>query len=179
MKKAEKVMNANEIKNCISEIARKVSKEFKGNINDFVIIGIRTRGVYLAQRIAEEVSKLAKKEIPLGILDITLYRDDVDDIRHQPLAKETRIPFDLTGKYVLLVDDVLFTGRSIRAAIDEIIDFGRPKRIALAVLIDRNHRELPIQPDYVGKKVETKLNEKIDVKLKEIDNVDCVLKVKG
>ena len=142
---------------------------------DPAIIGIRKRGAILAKRIAERIKTLGKKEIPLGALDITLYRDDLSVIAPQPVVHQTEIPFNLTGKNILLVDDVLYTGRTVRAALDELIDFGRPREIKLLVLVDRGHRELPIQPDFVGKKVTAGENEMVEVKLKESDQIEEVL----
>ncbi len=143
-------------------------------VKDLCIIGIRTRGVYIGKRLVDMIKKIENVEVPLGVLDITLYRDDVDSIDKQPIVKETDIPFDITDKKIILVDDVLFTGRSTRAALDAIMDFGRPQYIQLAVLIDRGHRELPIQADFVGKKVFSSLKEAIEVNLKEIDNIDQI-----
>ncbi|OIN97140.1 bifunctional pyr operon transcriptional regulator/uracil phosphoribosyltransferase [Candidatus Desantisbacteria bacterium CG1_02_38_46] len=147
----------------------------RGSLNDLVIIGIRTRGAHLAERIVQFINRRAEVEIPLGILDITLYRDDLTTISAQPIVRSTEISFDLTDKKVVLVDDVLYTGRTIRSAMDELIDFGRPKNIQLAVLIDRGHRELPIQADYVGKIVPTKKKEIIEVRLAETDGKDEVV----
>jgi len=139
-----------------------------------VLLGIHRRGVPLAQRLKELIEKKTGNKIGLGALDITLYRDDLDTIGHSPVVKKTQIPFDLTGKNVVLVDDVLFTGRTIRSALSELVDFGRPRRIQLAVLIDRGHRELPIQADYVGKNIKTSMSEIIKVKVRELDKFDEV-----
>ncbi|MBU1121900.1 MAG: bifunctional pyr operon transcriptional regulator/uracil phosphoribosyltransferase PyrR [Candidatus Omnitrophota bacterium] len=140
-----------------------------------VLIGIQTRGVYLAKRIQQIIEELEKIKVPLGILDITLYRDDLTTIGHNPIVKETIIGFDLTDKVVVLVDDVLFTGRTVRAALDEIMDFGRPKRVELLVLVDRGYRELPIRADFVGKNIPTSNKELVEVRLKEIDRKDEVI----
>ncbi|MEW6026653.1 MAG: bifunctional pyr operon transcriptional regulator/uracil phosphoribosyltransferase PyrR [Planctomycetota bacterium] len=143
--------------------------------NSLVLIGIHRRGVPLARRLKTLIEKKIKSELLLGTLDITLYRDDLDTVGHLPIVKNTDIPFDLTGKSVVLVDDVLFTGRTIRSALNELAEFGRPKRIQLAVLIDRGHRELPICADYVGKAVQTKEDEVVKVSLKETDGTDEVV----
>lgn len=138
------------------------------------IIGIRTRGAHLAERIAGILSEIEKIQFPVGFMDITFYRDDIGERLEQPTVQKTEIMFDVKDKNIVLIDDVLFTGRTIRAAMDEIIDFGRPATIQLAVLIDRGHRELPIRPDYVGKSIPTSLDEQVVVKVKEIDGEDSV-----
>ena len=143
--------------------------------DSLVLIGIHRRGVPLAQRLKVIIEKKIKRKLPLGTLDITLYRDDLDTVGHMPVVKNTDIPLDLTDKSVVLVDDVLFTGRTIRSALNELAEFGRTRRIQLAVLIDRGHRELPICADYVGKTVQTKSDEIIMVRLKETDGTDEVI----
>jgi pyrimidine operon attenuation protein/uracil phosphoribosyltransferase len=168
-----KIMDEEEIDRALTRIAHQIIEQNK-SIKDFVIIGIRTRGVYLAQRLAKKIGKIGGKEIPFGILDITLYRDDLTAIGPQPIVRTTELPFDVTGKKIILVDDVLYTGRTIRAALDSIIDFGRPKYIRLVVLVDRGHRELPIRADYVGKILPTSQKEIVEVNLKEIDGNDIV-----
>jgi len=145
------------------------------NPDELVIIGIQTRGVYLAERLQALIEEIEKVRIPLGILDITLYRDDLTTIGPSPLVKETKIQFDINGKVVILVDDVLYTGRTVRCALDEIVDFGRPKRVELLVLVDRGHRELPIRADFVGKNIPTSDEELVEVRLKEADGKDCVV----
>ncbi len=140
-----------------------------------VLVGIQRRGVFLAQRIKNIIDKLEDIDMALGAIDITLYRDDLTVIGAVPLVRETNINFDITGKVVILIDDVLFTGRTIRAALDEIMDFGRPKRIELAVLIDRGHRELPIRADFVGKNIPTSEREHVVVRMQELDGIDEVL----
>ncbi len=174
MTKRKIIMKDKEIKRAISRMAHEIIERVR-SIRELVIIGIQTRGVFLAKRLCKEIKKIEKKEIPFGILDITLYRDDVGNISHQPLVKETRIPFDITNKKIVLVDDVLFAGRTVRAALDEIMDFGRPRIIYLAVLIDRGNRELPIQADFIGKFIPTSKKEKIAVHLREIDKKDEVI----
>jgi len=139
------------------------------------LIGIKRRGDFIARRIAEKVRESEGKRLPMGALDITLYRDDLQLVAEMPIIEETDITFDINDKIVILVDDVLFTGRTVRAAIEEILDFGRPRLIQLAVLIDRGHRELPIQADYVGKKIQTAKNEIVDVYIKEFDGEDRVV----
>ena len=145
------------------------------NLDKVAFVGIRTRGVFLAQRLKEIFDKANNKNAPIGELDITLYRDDLSQIAETPVIKGTKIDFDITGKNIILVDDVLYTGRTIRAALSELADFGRPAAIELAVLIDRGHREVPIHADYVGKNVPTARKEIIHVKLKEHDGHDTVL----
>ena len=147
-----------------------------GGINELALIGIRRRGVPLARRLAQLIRDITQHEVPTGSLDITLYRDDL--MRHavgaQPVIRKTEIAFSIDDKHILLVDDVLYTGRTIRAALDALIEFGRPKAIQLAVLIDRGHRELPIKADYVGKNIPTALTESVQVHLAEIDGHDSV-----
>lgn len=157
----------------ITRMAHEIIEKNQG-AKELCVIGIRTRGVYIAQRLIKIIKDIENIEVPFGILDITLYRDDINSIEKQPMVKETEIPFDISNKKIILVDDVLFTGRTTRAALDAIMDFGRPKYIQLAVLIDRGHRELPIQADFVGKKVFTTLKELIEVNLKETDDVDQI-----
>lgn len=140
-----------------------------------VVVGIRTRGIYLAQRLAEQVKNITGIKPPLGTLDISLYRDDLQIKREWPELKKTDIPFTIDRKTVILVDDVIFTGRTSRAAIEAIMDFGRPSSIQLAVLVDRGHRELPIQADYVGNKINTNKDEKVKVLLNETDGKDEVI----
>ena len=141
------------------------------------LVGIRNRGVYLAKRLAECIKNIEKNDIPVGILDITLYRDDLSLTRSQPVVHKTEIDFDIEGAIIILVDDVLYTGRTIRSALDALIDLGRPQSIQLAVLIDRGHRELPIRPDYVGKNIPTAQEQMVEVHLSEVDGIDEVLLV--
>ena len=143
------------------------------------MVGIRRRGVPIAQRIADKISEFEGMRSVMGSLDITLYLDDLSTVAHQPVVGSTDIPVDINGKNVVLVDDVLYTGRTIRAAMDALIDFGRPKSIQLAVVIDRGHRELPIRADYVGKNVPTSKKEVIGVKLIDVDGVDSVVIKEG
>lgn len=163
-----RIMDADGIRRAISRIAHEILEKNQGT-KDLVLIGIRTRGVPLAERIRERIRVYEGVNVPLGLLDITLYRDDLSTIAFQPVIHETKVPFSLDGKIVILVDDVLFTGRTVRAALDALIDLGRPSKIQLAVLIDRGHRELPIRADYVGKNVPTSSREIVSVCLEEID----------
>jgi len=167
-------MDPTKIDRSLSRIAHQILERNR-EINDLVLIGIRTRGVILAERLAEKVHRIEDLRLPVGILDITLYRDDLTTVGPQAVLKETKIPFPVDGKRVILVDDVLFTGRTIRAALDGIIDFGRPKFIQLAVLVDRGHRELPIRADYVGMNVPTHLTESVQVYLQETDGREAVV----
>ena len=171
------VMGENEIKRALVRIAHEIVEKNKG-VEGLVIVGIRTRGVFLANRLAQEIFKIEKKEIPVGTLDITLYRDDLSLIARQPLVLKTEIPFDVSQKKIVLADDVLYTGRTVRAAMDAIVDLGRPQVIQLAVLIDRGHRELPIRADYIGKNLPTSRKEIVKVKLEEVDGENKVVILK-
>lgn len=173
VKKERLILNTEEISRVLKRIAHQIIEKNCG-VKNLCIVGIRTRGVFLAQRLVNIINKIEGADIPLGILDTTLYRDDIGSIADQPLIKITDIPFDITDKKIVLVDDVLFTGRTIRSALDGLIDFGRPKSIQLAVLIDRGHRELPIQADFVGEIVSISLKEHIEVRMKEEDDLDEV-----
>jgi len=164
------IMDARDVERAIRRMAHEIVERNRG-AEGLAVVGIRTRGVPLARRIAGLIGELEDQEVPLGILDITLYRDDIFD-RPQPEVRETDIPFDVTGRSLVIVDDVLYTGRSVRAAVDAIMDFGRPRRIQLAVLVDRGHRELPIRPDFVGKNVPTSRSERVKVRLRETDGCD-------
>ena len=169
-----RVMDARKIRRALNRITTEIS-EHNPNLNNVVIVGIRTRGVYIAKRIAALLKESEDIEIPVGVLDITLYRDDFSELEDQHIVKKTEIDFSVTNMDILLVDDVLFTGRTIRAAMDSLIDLGRPKTIQLLVFIDRGHRELPIKADYVGKFLQTSRREKVRVKLAEIDEKDEVM----
>ena len=170
------VLNPEEMNRAITRIAHEILEKNKG-AEQLALIGIRTGGAVLAKRFQEQIRTIENRQIPLGLLDITLYRDDLTEIGPQPSIGETEIDFDVDGKKIVLIDDVLFTGRTIRCALDALIDFGRPECIQLAVLIDRGHRELPIKPDYIGKNIPTAKNEKVVVKFKEHDGEDGVLVV--
>lgn len=167
------IMDSEAIRRALVRIAHEIIEKNKG-VEDVVIVGIHTRGVSLAQRIAAEINAIENCEMTVGMLDITLYRDDLSTLGYNPVVHGTDINFDLSGKHVVLVDDVLYTGRTIRAALDAVIDMGRPKTIQLAVLVDRGHKELPIRADYVGKNVPTSQKETIEVVLNEIDGTDEV-----
>ncbi|RJE49050.1 MULTISPECIES: bifunctional pyr operon transcriptional regulator/uracil phosphoribosyltransferase PyrR [unclassified Dehalobacter] len=168
-----RIMDADGIRRAISRISHEILEKNQGT-KDLVLIGIRTRGVPLAERIKERIAEFEDVSVPLGLLDITLYRDDLSTIDIQPVLHETKVPFSLDGKIVILVDDVLFTGRTVRAALDALLDLGRPSKIQLAVLVDRGHRELPIRADYVGKNVPTSSREIVSVCLEETDGSEEV-----
>jgi pyrimidine operon attenuation protein/uracil phosphoribosyltransferase len=169
-----KVMDARKIKKSLQRMTTEITERNR-NLKNLVIVGIRTRGVHLAKRLSKLIKTLEGIDVPIGVLDITLYRDDFSELEAQQMVKKTEINFDVAKKDVILVDDVLFTGRTIRAAMDSLIDMGRPKTIQLLVLIDRGHRELPIHADYVGKILPTSRREMVQVNLKEIDSADEVL----
>lgn len=162
------IMSAEEIRRALTRIAHEIVERNHG-CEDLVFIGIYTRGVPLARRIAAKIKEFEQVEIPVGALNFGLYRDDLSSLEIQPGSCPTKIPFDITDKCVVLVDDVLSTGRSVRAAMDALIDFGRPQHIQLAVLVDRGHRELPIHPDYIGKNLPTSKKEEVEVKVEEVD----------
>ena len=169
-------MEADRIGRTLARIAHEVVERNRG-VDEIALIGIRRRGVPIAQRLARSLLEITGREVPTGALDITLYRDDL--MRHpvgpQPVLRRTEIPFSIDDRWILLVDDVLYTGRTIRAALDALIDFGRPRSIQLVVLVDRGHRELPIKADYVGKNLPTSLRESVQVRLAEEDGVDEVV----
>src|SRR5256712_3433410 len=169
------VMDADRIGRTLTRIAHEIVERNKG-VEDVALVGIRTRGVHIARRLARTLKEITGDDIPTGALDITLYRDDL--MRHavgpQPVIRRTEIPFSIDNRKILLVDDVLYTGRTTRAALDALIDFGRPKGIQLVVLVDRGHRELPIKADYVGKNLPTSPSESVQVRLNEIDGRDEV-----
>jgi len=170
-------MDAKTISRALTRIAHEIVEKNKGAEN-MAVIGIQNRGAYLAERVAKLIEKIEGGQIPVGLMDITLYRDDVQTKLEQPVVQKTEILFDVVDKVIILVDDVLFTGRTVRAALDQIIDFGRPKCIQFAVLIDRGHRELPIRADYVGKNIPTAKDDRVKVKIKEVDREDSVSIIK-
>ena len=168
------VLDAPSIERAIIRMAHEILEKNKGT-QGLCLVGIQTRGVTLAQRLRAEVLKIAKAELPVGILDINLYRDDLTRVAEQPVIHKTEINFDPANKIIVLVDDVLYTGRTIRAALDALVDFGRPKRIEVAVLIDRGHRELPIRADFVGKNIPTSESEIVHVHFLETDKKEEVV----
>ncbi len=169
------VLDADRISRSLTRIAHELLERNRG-VDELALVGIRTRGVPLARRLAQIIRDISRHDVPTGALDITLYRDDLmrTAVGAQPLIRKTEIPFSIDDKRILLVDDVLYTGRTIRAALDALIEFGRPRAIQLIVLVDRGHRELPIKADYVGKNIPTSLSQSVQVRLGEIDGRDEV-----
>ncbi|EPY2277812.1 bifunctional pyr operon transcriptional regulator/uracil phosphoribosyltransferase PyrR [Clostridium sporogenes] len=167
------IMDEVKIKRSITRISHEIIEKNKGG-QDIVLVGIKRRGVPIAKRIAENIRNFEGIDIPVGILDISLYRDDLSELSQDPIVKNNKLDVDIKDKKIILVDDVIYTGRTVRAAIQAIFDNGRPGKIQLAVLVDRGHRELPIRPDYVGKNIPTSLSEAILVELNEIDANDSV-----
>jgi pyrimidine operon attenuation protein/uracil phosphoribosyltransferase len=170
------VMDADRMSRALTRIAHEILERNRG-LDEIALIGIRTRGVPLAKRLARALKEINGDDVPTGALDITLYRDDL--MRHpvgpQPVVRRTEIPFSIDDRKILLVDDVLYTGRTVRAALDALIDFGRPRAIQLIALVDRGHRELPIKADYVGKNLPTSLRQSVQVRLQEIDGTDEIV----
>jgi pyrimidine operon attenuation protein / uracil phosphoribosyltransferase len=169
------VMDADRMSRALTRMAHEILERNRG-LDELALVGIRTRGVPIARRLAKSLREINGDDVPTGALDITLYRDDLmrNPVGPQPLVRRTEIPFSIDDRKILLVDDVLYTGRTIRAALDALIDFGRPRAIQLIVLVDRGHRELPIKADYVGKNLPTSLKQSVRVRLQEIDGVDEV-----
>jgi pyrimidine operon attenuation protein/uracil phosphoribosyltransferase len=170
----KEILNSKDIDSTLSRIAEEIVERNKG-VQDLCLIGIQRGGAHLAKRLAEKIRIMVNKDVPVGTLDISFYRDDITIRRERPIVRKTDIAFDITDRKVILVDDVLFTGRSIRAAMDALMDIGRPLEIQLAVLIDRGHREFPICPQYTGKDVFTEMDETIEVELSEEGHRDRVL----
>ena len=170
------IMTAPEIERTLVRLAHEIVERNNGTKN-LALIGIRRRGVPLAERLARSIREFEKVQVPVGYLDINLYRDDLSTVATQPVIQSTEIHFPINDTTIVLIDDVLYTGRTVRAAMDALLDYGRPRSIQLCALIDRGHRELPIQANYVGKYVQTTENEIIEVKLAEIDQKECVLLV--
>jgi len=168
------LMDGEAIRRSLVRISHEIVEKNKG-VENIVLVGIRTRGVPIAERLAEAIEKIEGERPPVGVLDITLYRDDLSTLDYQPVVRTTELPVDISGKIVVLVDDVLYTGRTIRAALDAVIDMGRPTTIQLAVLIDRGHRELPIRADFVGKNVPTSSHEVVSVQLESVDGAEKVV----
>ena len=174
LKEKAKILDKEAIDKSLKRIAHEIVENVE-KMDDTVLIGIKNRGAYIAQRLADKIKDIAGKRPEVGALDITLYRDDLTQVAEQPIVHATEIAFGIDQKRIILVDDVLFTGRTIRCALDALIDFGRPAKIQLAVLVDRGHRELPIRADYVGKNVPTAIKELVEVRLMESDKKDEVV----
>ncbi len=174
MKFKAEIMDEQAINRATTRIAHEIIEKNKG-IDSVILVGIKTRGVPMANRLAQKIENIEKKKIAVGMVDITLYRDDLSKLDYNPVLNETNIDYDLSNKNIVLVDDVLYTGRTVRAAMDAIIDIGRPDTIQLAVLIDRGHRELPIRADFVGKNVPTAKSEVISVHFDEVDGSNKVI----
>ena len=172
MTKIVEILSAAEIRRTVTRMASQIVEKY-GNLDNIVLLGIYTRGVLLAELLANQIEVLEQLRVPVGALDITFYRDDLDQVGMRTPEK-TKIPFDLTGKTVVLVDDVIYKGRTIRAALNAVIDYGRPETIGLAVLVDRGHRKLPIHPDFTGKKLPTAKEEQVKVYLEDLDGRDAV-----
>jgi pyrimidine operon attenuation protein/uracil phosphoribosyltransferase len=173
--KAE-ILSESDFQRIVTRLAHEILEKNRGTEN-LVIIGIHTRGAHLAERLSKKIEEIEGVELPKGFLDVTLYRDDFRTRLKQPSVEVTNIPFEIDEKIIVLVDDVLYTGRTIRSSLDALMDFGRPARIYLAVLVDRGHRELPIRPDFVGKNIPTSIGEEVKVQMQEVDQVDKVLLV--
>ncbi len=167
------ILNEQELDGIISRLTFQIL-ESDLNLDKLKLIGIKRRGAFIADRIKQKISEFKNFDVETGYLDITLYRDDLTEISEYPVLLGTEIPFDIKGKTIVLIDDVIFTGRTVRAALDALSDLGRPGKIKLVTLVDRGHRELPIQPDWTGKNVPTSLSEKVNVKMKELDGEDAV-----
>jgi pyrimidine operon attenuation protein / uracil phosphoribosyltransferase len=176
LREKAQLMSASEIERTLVRLAHEIIEKNNG-IADVGLVGIRRRGVPIAERLAKIIGRIEKTPVPVGTLDITLYRDDLSTLGPKPVVQKADIGFPITGKNIILVDDVLYTGRTTRAAMDALFDQGRPKQVQLCALIDRGHRELPVEASYVGRKVQTTAAEIIEVKLQEVDNVDKVLVV--
>ncbi len=170
------ILNSNDMSRIITRLAHEILEKNRG-LENLVLVGLRTRGAFLAVRLANKIKEIEDAEIPTGFLDVTLYRDDFRTRLKQPSVEVTNIPFEIDGKNIVLIDDVLYTGRTVRAALGALMDFGRPARIDFAVLVDRGHREMPIRADFVGKNIPTSLGEEIRVKMKEVDTEDAVFLV--
>ena len=168
------VMDADALRRCLIRMSHQIL-ERNGGTDNLCLVGIKRRGVPIARMIRDNILNIEGADVPVGTLDITLYRDDLSELGSFPKISESDLPFDVTGKTIVLVDDVMFTGRSCRAAIDALMNRGRPKNIQLAVLVDRGHRELPLRPDYVGKNVPTSREEKVKVMVKELDGCDMAV----
>ena len=172
---AHEILDGSSMQRALTRITYEIIEQNKG-VDNLVFVGIKTRGVYLAKRLAKRLNQLENVEIPVAALDVSLYRDDrhVPDYTQEPTVKTDQLDIDITNKHVILVDDVLFTGRTVRAALDALMDIGRPKKINLAVLVDRGHRELPIRADFVGKNIPTAMDEQVAVYVDEVDGKDGI-----
>jgi pyrimidine operon attenuation protein/uracil phosphoribosyltransferase len=168
------LMSASEIERTLVRLAHEIIEKCNGS-NDLGLVGVRRRGVPLAERLGKTIERIEKKPVPIGTLDITLYRDDLSTLGPKPVVQKSEVGFPITGKTIILVDDVLYTGRTVRAAMDALFSVGRPKQVRLCVLIDRGHRELPIEATFVGRTVQTTANEIVEVRLREIDNLEQVM----
>ena len=174
LREKSQILSASEIERTLVRLAHEIVEKSNGATN-LGLVGIMRRGVPLAQRLAKILGRIEKTQVPVGTLDITLYRDDLSTVGNRPEVKKSTMEFDIQDKDIVLVDDVLYTGRTARAALDALFDHGRPRRIQLCVLIDRGHRELPIEAGFIGRKIQTSTNETIEVKLQEVDGSDKVL----
>jgi pyrimidine operon attenuation protein / uracil phosphoribosyltransferase len=174
VREKHQLMSVSEIDRTLVRLAHEIVERHNG-VEGLVFVGIRRRGVPLASRLAEKIAQIEKKSTPVGILDITFYRDDLSTVDQKPVVQESKLAFSVEGKDVILTDDVLYTGRTTRAALDALLASGRPRRVELCVLIDRGHRELPIQANYVGRQIQTTDSEVIEVRLKEVDNEERVM----
>ncbi len=168
------LMSASEIERTLVRLAHEIIEKNNGSV-DLGLVGVRRRGVPLAERLAKSIGRIEKKPVPVGTLDITLYRDDLSTLGPKPVVQKTDIGIPITGQTIILVDDVLYTGRTVRAAMDALFRHGRPRQLQLCVLIDRGHRELPVEATYVGRKVQTSANEIIEVRLREVDDAEQVM----
>ncbi|CCQ58447.1 bifunctional pyr operon transcriptional regulator/uracil phosphoribosyltransferase PyrR [Crocosphaera watsonii WH 8501] len=173
----KKILSSEKIRRVITRLASQIIEK-SGDLSEIILLGIHTRGVPIANMLAQQIELLEDIKVPVGAIDVTFYRDDLDRIKTRTPAK-TKVPFDLTGKTVILVDDVIYKGRTIRAALNAVTEYGRPKMIRLLVLVDRGHRELPIHPDFTGKKLPTSSSEQVKVYLQEIDGRDAVELLSG
>lgn len=176
LREKARLMSASEIERTLVRLAHEIVEKANG-VENLGLVGIKRRGIPMAQRLAKLISTIEKRDVMVGVLDINLYRDDLSTVGEIPVAQKGEIGFDVNGKHVILIDDVLYTGRTTRAALDALFDHGRPKKVDLLVLIDRGHREIPVEAQYVGRTVQTTENEIIEVKLKEIDDSEQVLLV--
>ncbi len=176
--KESRVLSKDDVARILKRMSHEILEKNQG-VENLAVIGIKSRGAFLAERIASNIETLEKKKVPVGAIDITLYRDDLTEVAEHPVVHSTEISFDITGMKIILVDDVLYTGRTVRCALSELVDFGRPASIQLAVLVDRGHRELPIRPDYVGKNMPTGRDESIEVRIDDFDGKEEVVLVKN